>query len=391
MDNVKKQINIGLAGFGFMGRTHAYAVANLPFFYSSLEKPLPFSAKIAGVCTTSPERSAALSEEFSLGRAYESFDEMVKDPSIDIIDVCTPNIYHYDMVMAALENGKHVYCEKPLCETAARSKAVFERAMASGLICGMVFNNHHLAAVKRAKQLIDDGRLGRIISYNFEYLHDSCTHEGKPIGWKQNADICGDGGVLFDLGSHIIDLAVMLCGRISSVIGRSQIAYPSHPDKNGEEWVTNASEAFYMITRSECGAMGTLTASKIAKGTGDGLSFEIYGTKGALKFSLMEPGKLHFFDATAPASPIGGTAGFTTIECGGSYPAPGGIFPSPKAPAGWLRGHLENMYRYLEAVTNGTTPSPSFEDGAYVSAVMDAALRSDRSGSECSVAWEDRK
>ena len=137
--------------------------------------------------------------------------------------------------------------------------------------------------------------------------------------------------------------------------------------------------------------MGTLTASKIAKGTGDGLNFEIYGTSGALRFSLMEPGRLHFFDASVQSAPIGGFSGFTTIECGGSYPAPGGIFPSPKAPAGWLRGHLESMYNYLSCVYEGKHCEPSFEEGAYVSAVMDAALRSDRSGSECNVVWEIEK
>ena len=386
MESSKKQINIGLAGFGFMGRTHAFAIESLPFFYATPDAPLGFSAKIAGVCTTSYERSVKVAEEFSLGKAYRDFEEMVRDESIDVIDICTPNIYHYDMIKLALENGKHIYCEKPLCENIERSQKAFELAEKSGLVCGMVFNNHHLAAVKKAKQIIDEGKIGDILSYNFEYLHDSCTHEGKQFGWKQNADVCGEGGVLFDLGSHAIDLAVMLCGKISSVIGRSQIAYPSHPDKDGAAWQTNASEAFYMITRSENGARGTIVASKLAKGTNDGLNFEIYGTKGALKFSLMESGRLHFYDATAS---VGGVSGFTVLECGGSYPAPGGIFPSPKAPAGWLRGHIENMYRYLDAVAGGTKPSPSFEDGAYVSAVMDAALRSDKSGSECSVVWEN--
>lgn len=387
----KKRLNIGLVGFGFMGRTHAYAVANLPFFYSSGEHPLPFSAKIAGVCTTSFEKSAAVAEEFSLGKAFESFEEMVSSDDIDIIDICTPNIYHYDMIKAALKNGKHIYCEKPLCDTAARSFEVARLAEDSGKTCGVVFNNRHLAAIKRAKLLIDEGKLGRIISYNFEYLHDSCTHPDKQVGWKQNADICGDGGVLFDLGSHVIDLASMLCGKISSVTGRSQIAYPSHPDQDGSAWRTNASEAFYMITRTEDNAIGTITASKLAKGTGDGLNFEIYGTEGALRFSLMEPGRLHFFDASAPSSPIGGLAGFTTIECGGSYPSPGGIFPSPKAPAGWLRGHVESMFSYLSAVATETPFESSFDNAAYISAVMDAALRSDISGSDCRIANREEK
>ena len=124
MNNKKKQLNIGLAGFGFMGRTHAFAVESLPFFYSPIGSPMPFSAKIIGVCTTSKARSEEVSAEFSLGKAYESFEEMVSDPDIDIIDICTPNIYHYDMIKAALSNGKHVYCEKPLCETAERAKEI---------------------------------------------------------------------------------------------------------------------------------------------------------------------------------------------------------------------------------------------------------------------------
>ena len=219
MKNTKKQLNIGLAGFGFMGRTHAYAIANLPFFYSSLNDPLPFNAKITGVCTTSYDRSVNIADEFSLGTAYKSFEDMVQSDDIDIIDICTPNIYHYDMIKLAAQYGKHIYCEKPLCETAARSIEVSELVKSTDLVCGIVFNNRHLAAVKRAKQIIESGKLGKIVSYNFEYLHDSCTHEGKQFGWKQNADVCGEGGVLFDLGSHIIDLAVFLCGRISSVIG----------------------------------------------------------------------------------------------------------------------------------------------------------------------------
>jgi predicted dehydrogenase len=333
------------------------------------------------------EKSNRIATEFGIPFATNDPDAIINHPDIDVIDICTPNIHHFDALKKAIAAGKHILCEKPLCISKEEADLICATPRRKEQICGMVFNNRWLSATMRAKQIIDEGRLGRIVSYNFEYLHDSCTHDGKAYGWKQNADVCGEGGVLFDLGSHIIDLALMLCGRISTVIGRSQIAFPSHPDKDGNVWQTNASEAFYMITKNENGAMGTLTASKVSKGTNDGLNFEIYGTKGALKFSLMEPGRLHFFDASAPTSPIGGLAGFTTIECGGSYPAPAGTFPSPKAPAGWLRGHLENMYRYLEAVTLGKEPSPSFEDGALVSAVMDAALRSDRSGSECPVIW----
>ena len=377
----KNKINIGICGFGFMGRTHSFAVSSLPFFYGTIESPLPFSATVKGTLNTSIEKSKAVADEFSFEKAYSSFEEMLTDESIDVIDICTPNIYHFDMIEAALASGKHIYCEKPLCESYEKAKKAAELAKKSKSICSIVFNNRHLAAVKRAKQIIDSGMLGKIISFNFEYLHDSCTFPEKLQGWKQNADICGDGGVLFDLGSHVIDLAVMLCGKISSVSARSQIAFPTHPDKNGGTWTTNAGEAFYVIAESECGAIGTITASKIVKGSSDGLNFEIYGTNGALKFSLMEPGRLQYFDGNAPTDPIGGTSGYTVIECGGRSPSPAGIFPSPKAPVGWLMGHIASMYNFLDCVNSGRACTPSFDDGAYVSAVMDAILHSCSSGS----------
>lgn len=377
---MKKQLNIAICGFGFMGRTHSFAVSSIPFFYGSTESPIPFSATVKGTLNTSHEKSVAVADEFSFSKAYRTFEEIIVDPSIDIIDICTPNIYHYDMIKSAISAGKHIYCEKPLCDSYERSAEIASLAKNSSSICSIVFNNRHLAAIKRAKQIIDSGMIGKIISFNFEYLHDSCTFPQKAPGWKQNADICGNGGVLFDLGSHIIDLSVMLCGKIKSVSARSQIAFPTHPDKNGNPWKTNAGEAFYIIAETEGGAIGTLTASKIAKGTSDGLNFEVYGTEGALKFSLMEPGRLQYFDGHALTDPIGGTSGFTTIECGGKSPAPGGIFPSPKAPVGWLMGHIASMYNFLHCVSNGTQCTPSFEDGAYVDAVMDAVMKSTVSG-----------
>jgi predicted dehydrogenase len=149
---------------------------------------------------------------------------------------------------------------------------------------------------------------------------------------------------------------------------------------DGKPWQTDASEAFYMRTACENGAVGTVTASKLATGMNDDLHFLIHGTKGALSFSLMDPNYLGFYDATAKGGPFGGESGFTRIECVGRYPAPAGKFPSPKAASGWLRGHLMSMYHFLNAVYEGKQNSPSFAEAAYVQRVMDAALRSDETG-----------
>ncbi len=366
----KKALRIGVLGFGAMGRTHTWAVRNLPFFYGEL----PFSATVNAVCTTSLERSERIAKEFGMTLATEIEDDIINAPDIDVIDICTPNVYHFQTLKKAIASGKHILCEKPLCISKEQTEEILALPRKDGQICGMVFNNRYIAPILRAKQLMEEGRLGRVISFRGAYLHNSATDVNRTAGWKQDKEICG-GGVLFDLGSHVIDLISFLCGRISTVSGMSQIAYPTRPGRNGEQWQTNADEAFYMMARTADGAMGTMEVSKLHVGTNDDLTIEIYGEKGALKFSLMEPNWLYFYDGTADAQPIGGDRGFVRIECVGRYPDI--VFPSPKAPAGWLYGHLHSMFTFLSSVANGRPFAPSFEDGAYVQAVMDAAYRSD--------------
>lgn len=366
----KKTLRIGVLGFGAMGRTHTWAVRNLPFFYGTL----PFTATTQAVCTTKMEKSIRIANEFDIPFATDNEDDIIKSPDIDIIDICTPNIYHFETLKKALASGKHILCEKPLCVSKEQTDEILSLPRKEGQICGMVFNNRYIAPVLRAKELIEEGRLGRILSFHGAYLHNSAADVNRVAGWKQDRDICG-GGVLFDLGSHVIDLISFLCGKVTEISGMSQIAYPTRLGRNGEAWQTNADESFYMMARLSDSARGTMQVGKLQVGTNDDLSFEIYGEKGALKFSLMEPNWLYFYDGTAKAEPIGGERGFTRIECVGRYPDI--IFPSPKAPAGWLYGHLHSMYTFLTSVAEGKPFAPSFEDGAYVQAVMDAAYRSD--------------
>ena len=365
----KKQLHIGLLGFGSMGRTHTWALQNLPFFYGEL----PFFAKTVGVCTTSQEKSARVASAFGIPFFGTDEDDLIQNPDVDVIDICTPNIYHFETLKKAIAAGKHVLCEKPLCISREQASELMAMPKKDGQVLGMVFNNRWLAPVMRAKQLVEDGRLGRILSFRAAYLHNSATDQSRPAGWKQDKDVCG-GGVLFDLGSHVIDLMQHLCGPICRVSGMAQIAYPTRTGRDGTPWETNADESFSMLAVTEGGTHGSITVGKLQIGTNDDLSFEIYGERGALRFSLMEPNWLYFYDGTTPDAPLGGERGFVRMECVGRYPDM--IFPSPKAPVGWLHGHLASMHAFLSAVASNTPFAPSLADGASVQAVMDAAYRS---------------
>ena len=146
---------------------------------------------------------------------------------------------------------------------------------------------------------------------------------------------------------------------------------------DGSEWKTNADEAFYITATLTSGGVGTIEANKLALGTNDELSFEIFGEKGALAYSLMQPNYLRYYDLTREGEYIGGERGFTDIETVGRYPQPGGIFPSFKAPVGWLMGHVECYRTFIDAVRNNGVCSPSVDDGAAVQLVMETAYFSD--------------
>ncbi len=367
-----KNIRIGLLGYGSMGKTHTYAVKNLPFYYAGLD----FSAEVRGLCTAHLENAASAAATYHIPLVVAQEEELINSADIDAIDICTPNIFHYDTAVKAMRAGKHVYCEKPLAVTYAQAEEMAKVADEMGVVAQVVFNNRFMGPVMRAKQLIDEGRLGRIISFRGEYLHTSATNLDKRAGWKQNRDICG-GGVLFDLGSHVIDLVYYLCGEFASVTGASQIAFPQRLGIDGNAWETNADEAFYMLARLKSGAVGTIEVSKVVVGANDDLKIEVRGEKGSLYFALMDPNFLYFYDGTLPEGVLGGERGYKKIECVGRYPAPGGIFPGMRAPVGWIRGHIGSMFSFLHTVANGGKPCPDFHDAAHVQWVMEQAYLHD--------------
>lgn len=375
-----KKINIAVIGAGSMGRTHTYAIKNIPFYY----RDLPFLPVAHTICTRTAEKGEKMREQYGFLYAEPCFEKVVSNPDVDVIDICTPNIFHFKQIKAALEHGKHIMCEKPLvvnddeCEKLEALLSQYPK-----LIHRTVFNNRHLPVCMRAAQIVGEGRLGRILSFRASYRHSSATDTSKAAGWKQDKCICG-GGVLYDLGSHIIDLLSYIMGggenEFESISGMSQICYPERIGVDGKSWKTNADEAFYALAKLKCGACGSLEVSKVTVGTNDDIYVEIFGTDGALNFNLMQPNFLNFYDNRAVKSPLGGYSGFMQIECCQRYDAPGGIFPSIKSPINWVRGHVHNMYCLCNDVYIGKRSAPDFYDGIRVNRIMSAAYKSAESG-----------
>ncbi len=362
---------VGILGFGFIGKVHAYGYATLPFFCD----PLPLEARIARVCTSHADtarRAAAM-----LGaEGVTDFRRITEDPAIDIVHVCTPNHLHKDALLSAMAHGKHIYCDKPLVATPAEADEI-ERAL--GAYRGtaqMTFQSRFFPATLRAKQLVDEGRLGRIHQFRAGYLHGGSARPEAPLKWKLAAS--AGGGVIADLASHVLDLVHHLLGDFEALSAATHVAYPQRPSADDPARLVpvDAEDCVTALARMRCGALGVIEATKLATGAEDELRLEVHGSDGAIRFDLMDPHHLGFYDATAPDQPAGGQRGWTQIDTGRRYPAPSTSFPSPKAAMGWLRGHAECLAHFLRCVARGEPAQPGLAQGVHVQRLMDCLRRS---------------
>lgn len=367
-----KQINIGIIGWGFMGRTHAHSIRSLGLFYPGAN----FTANIAGVCSRRLEKAREAAQELGAGFYTDDYRQLLAREDIDAVSICTPNAQHEEIALAAIAAGKHVYMDKPLSDDAQSASRIAEAARNSGVITHMVFNNRYLPSMMRAKQLIDEGRIGNILTFSGRYLHSGSIDPNKPIGWKQQRQ----GGVLLDLGSHALDLITWLCGYPEAIFCAENTLYKSRPTKDGGVEANLSEDHALMTLRLKNGALGFVEASKISTGANDELTIEVRGDKGALAWDLMQPNYVKFFDNTLPEAPLGGDRGFTAIESVARYPAPGGSFLPPKNTVGWDRGHMHCYYTFLDCVAEGKASENPVENGARLQRLMACAARSAAEG-----------
>ena len=370
-------MKIGIIGFGAMGKTHLYSVKNIPFFFNTNIK-----AEVKWICTRNIDKAREAAQRYDVPFYTNNEDDVINDDEVDIIDICTPNNCHFETAKKAILAGKHVYCEKPVGTEEYEAEMLDTLAHDNKVYAQVVFNNRFLAPIMRAKELIEEGYLGRILSFSFKYQHSSALDINKNAGWKQNKDICG-GGVLFDLGSHVIDLVLYLIdSKFKTIFGKEQIAFQKRKGIDGKEWETNADEAFYILATLENGAHGMIEVSKIVTGSNDDLTFEIHGEEGSLRFNLMDPNFLEVYKSNSHDDTLGAYKGYTRIECVNRYPSPGGVFPSVKAPVGWLRGHIGSYFNFLDSINKNIAPEPSLKQAASVHSVMRMAYLSSEIGKE---------
>lgn len=379
-----EKIGIGLVGYGGIGKVHTLGYKQLPLYYPGI---LP-RITLEGVSTSREETARSAAENGGFRRWFAEVDELISCPDVDVIDCSVPNYAHKAVILAAARAGKHIYCEKPLALDGKEAREIAGIVRESGIAFGMTFHYRFSPAMLRAKQLIDEGALGTVYHFRAAYLHTGYQDPERQLSWRLQKKYSG-GGALMDLGSHVIDLVGHLLGEFASVralcttyIHERPFQKPAAPEggaqskvsRKSEKGVVDVDDAAWLETKLASGAVGTIEVSRFATGTLDDLFLEVYGEKGAFKFSLMDPHFLDWFDATEKGGDYGGSEGWTRLATVQHYP--NAVIPPGRAIMGWPRLHAENQFRFLRSVVEGKEPQPGIEDGLRVQHIIDTAYRS---------------
>lgn len=377
----KKTLNIGMVGYGFMGRTHSNAFAQAPHFFDLAYKPV-----LKTICARSADKAKAFAEQWGYEQSVTDWRRLIDDKSIDLIDIASPNDTHMEIALAAAEAGKMVMCEKPLGRNAAESAKMVQAVERAGVPNMVWYNYRRVPAVTLAKQLIDEGRLGKIFHYRAKFLQDWTISKDLPQGgqglWRLDVGVAGS-GVTGDLLAHCIDTAMWLNGGISSVTGLTETFIKErHHNITGKTEAVGIDDASLFLSRFENGSLGSFEATRYARGHKALYTLEINGEHASIFWDLHDLHRLQYFDHRDE----GRTRGWRSVHItDGDHPYMNKWWV-PGLQIGYEHTFIHQAADFMDGLAGGKPAAPTFRDALATDLVTDAVLRSARTGQ-----WENAR
>ncbi len=367
----KRELNIGLVGYGFMGRTHSNAFLQAPRFFD-----LPYKPVLKAVCARDAARVQGFAENWGYQSIETDWQRLIERKDIDLIDIASPNNTHAEIAIAAAKAGKMVLCEKPLGRSAEEAKAMVD-AVESANVPNMVWYNYRrVPAVVLLKNLLDEDRFGRIFHYRSKFLQDWTISQDLPQGgeglWRLDASVAGS-GVTGDLLAHNIDMALWLNGPITEVSAMTETFTKKRKHNlTGDMTPITIDDASAFLCRFENGSMALFEATRYARGHKALFTLEINGERASASWDLQDLHHLEYFDHRDESR----LRGWKIIHLtDGDHPYMKKWWV-PGLQIGYEHTFIHQAADFIEAVGQNKPVAPSFRDGLATEYVTDSVLRS---------------
>ncbi|MCC0063498.1 MAG: Gfo/Idh/MocA family oxidoreductase [Defluviimonas sp.] len=362
-----KTLGYGLIGTGFMGKTHAMAMRSVRAIFGDVPE-----VRLEFLCDAPAGRATAMAAQFGFARATSDWRELVADPAVDLVSITAPNNLHKEMAIAALEAGKHVWCEKPMALTLVEAEEMAHAAGRAGTVTLVGYNYIHNPAFRHAQRLIAAGRIGTPVHFRGWVDEDYQADPDLPWTWRARIGEAGL-GALGDLGCHLVSMAMGLMGPVESLVADSQIIHRTRPlpDGSGRGTVENEDAATALL-RFVSGAQGSLAASRSAWGRKNRLDWEVHGTRGTIAFAQERMNELQLYVNEGPRS----EQGFRTILSGPEHAPYGQFVPAPGHQLGFLDLKTIEARELLSAIAEGRPAQPGFAAALDFERVIHGVARS---------------
>jgi predicted dehydrogenase len=371
---MKKKLNIGLIGYGFMGRAHSNAFAKVNHFFD-----LDHQVVLKAVCARDASKVKAFAERWGYESAESDWKKLIKRDDIDVIDIATPNNTHAEIAIAAANAGKWILCEKPLSMDGEEGKRMVD-AVAKAKVPNMVWYNYRrVPAVTLAKKLIDEGRLGRIFHYRAKFLQDWTISPELPQGgaalWRLDVKAAGS-GVTGDLLAHCIDTAIWLNGGIDKVSAMTETFIKQRPHQlTGKVEKVGIDDACAFLARFKNGSLATFESTRYARGHKALYTFEINGEHASIFWDLHDLHRLQYFDHRDE----GQVRGWRSVHVSdGDHPYMKNWWV-PGLQIGYEHSFVHQVADFIKGIETGKPASPTFKDALETQYVCDAVLKSGKS------------
>ena len=358
------QLRIGLIGAGYMGKVHTLAWQSVRTVFDTALSPV-----CEMLATSSDDGAREHARAWGWRRSTGDWRTLVNDPDIDAVVIATPPRTHLPMALAAIAQGKHVFCEKPLGCSPDESLQMAQAAEKAGVANMVGFNYIRTPASQLAHEIIASGEIGEVIHVAAEHAEDYLHAAELPASWRTRESTATAAGALGDVGAHVINACLRLAGPIQSLIADTHIVHAHRHGPDGREAVDN-DDLGQLLLRFASGASGTLSFSRVAAGRKMGYTYRITGTRGALAFDQEDQNALWLFDASRAPN----RQGFQKILMRPGHPD----YASFNQGAGHGTGYNEQIViearDFIRAIVSGQSVWPDFRAGHEVDRVIDAAL-----------------